>query len=316
MKAIFALVVVLAAVASAQYGSAQESALHENSYLNTVEYVDQLDSPPNPSLIPKYFIEQAGIGKKIKKGVKGVKKVVKKVAKAAAKHAKQAAKQMAKLAKALAGGGPGAKFAKKKMQQLKKSLKKDQKKMTKAQREQLKKTLEANKKRIAKAKAAARHAKHKQDRAAAKRRAAAKAHQDMLDKRAKRTDSKVQRAMKKIRRLSHTMTSLKKLMTTINGQVQTLLPGERIKKYKLDDVAAISNSKRSKTLTKKESKLVNPFNKNPKKGQAYGKSVIPKDTKVIKKGDDLAVQDIASKQKTLHKFTGKLAKKDKVALVF
>ncbi len=50
-------------------------------------------------------------------------------------------------------------------------------------------------------------------------------------------------------------------------------------------------------------------------GAAYNKDVIPKSTKAIRKSDDMAVQDLAAKQKKLSKFTKKLAKKDTISLV-
>ncbi len=279
MKATLALLVVILAVATAQqYLSPQDVAALQaeqfdamsgtDNYVNQVEYVDALETPANPALVPKYFVEATRpklkkVGKKLAKNIKKTGKKAVKAGKKAAKAVKKAAKKIAKLAQKAKKGDKKAAKALKKQQ---KKMKKASKKLGKAARRKLK--VQMKKAKLA-AKAAKKSAKKngKAAKEAAKKMAAKKkAQQKKLNKRAKKTDAKVRKAMNKLRHLSTSMDSLKNLMSRINGQVQTLLPENRIRKYKLDDVANISNSKRGSLKNKKESKLVNPFKPDANKG--------------------------------------------------
>jgi len=323
-------------VSSAQFLSVDDEALrdHENSYLNEVEYVEQLDTPPNPSLVPKYFVEAAAAPQGATQnaavaatgaaagGATGAAVQAPAASAAAASDAATTAAQMQKLANIFAAGGPQAEVAKQQMTVLKAKLRQDRKSMTTDQKIALRTQLRNQKRQVAAATAAASTKATQIAALKEKRRLEALQHQKDAEKRAKKTTKKVRKAMKKIRRLSRTMENLQKLMNRINGQVQTLLPDAKIKKMKLDEVANISNSKKGKKgknalKTTKESKLVNGFKKKPskKKLKKLLKKAVEKGTPSVKKLDDLSAQKLAQKQKELSKFTKKLAAKDKVSLV-
>jgi hypothetical protein len=309
MKAVLAVLVVALALAAAAA---------PKQFLSEVEYSDA-GVQSHPSLVPHYFLEHAAAfpgGKKIssavKKGVKGVKSGAKRIAKAAAKTAKKLAKKLGKLAKLAKNGDKrAAKKLKKTQKKLSKVAKKAGGAAGRAANAAARKAKKLAKKALKKGKKAAAAAK----KAAAKNSKQQAKTQDKLLNSNKKTDKRVKQATEKLHHVASSMSSLNGLLKRVHRNVERLVPGNRIRQYAAEDGSAISQSKLGTLGKKEENTLVNPHNKKQSGKALYGKKVIPKDTKVIKKGDDMSAQNLALKQKNLSKFTHKLAKKDKISLV-